>query len=79
MYRPSAECIGWCPSGERSNIDSRRCAREIPTVVSFQIPVSSGPLCASVAIIPSVLLTISVTCCVPVSNPAIPHINREFP
>ena len=40
--RPSAECMGWAPSSERSMMARRRCPSATPASASTQTPAESG-------------------------------------
>ena len=53
--RPSAEGIGWCPPGERSTTESRRCASATFSDRLTHRPPSSGPRELSVLAIDSAI------------------------
>jgi hypothetical protein len=48
---PHADSMGWCPRGDRSNMDRRRCPKASSPDSFIQYPTSSGPRCASRAVI----------------------------
>src|SRR2546430_15782396 len=71
--RPDGSAIGWLPVGERSMIDSRRCASPIPAPGSSQAPAPSGPRCAIVLAIRSARPAVNTP-----EQPAMPHIGDSF-
>lgn len=71
--------MGWCPAGDRSTIDNRRCAKPTPDAGSIHIPSSSGPRWAIAAAMRDATATAVSRITPGHQNPAIPHIVSYFP